>query len=128
MSSHHELSENKIQSRFVSWCRQNKIFVFAIVNQQPMATCCDNMSIVRRILKKLSNEGMVSGVPDLMIPIPMNGYHGLFIEMKTKTNKTAKEQKKIIQWLSNRNYKCIVPHSVEEATHEVTEYLSNSQP
>lgn len=68
---------------------------------------------------------MEEGMPDLMIPIPMSGHHGLFIEMKTKTGKTATRQKALLQWLSDRNYKCVVARSTEEAIAYTKAYLSS---
>ena len=32
--------------------------------------------------------GVKAGVPDLCLPVPMNGYAGLYIEMKYSNNKT----------------------------------------
>ena len=34
--------------------------------------------------KIAKGQGMLSGVPDLFLPVPKNGYHGLFIEMKSE--------------------------------------------
>jgi len=127
VKSQHELSEDKAQARYVSWCRQHKIFIFAIANQQPMAACCENKSIVRRILKKLFRIGLEEGMPDLMIPIPTHGYHGLFVEMKTKTGKAASEQKVLLSWLSDRKYKCIVCHSAEEAILQTKMYFNKPE-
>lgn len=120
----HELDEFKTQTRFVSWCRQNGIFVFAIANQQPMAACCDDKTTVKRILKKLYKSGLEEGMPDLMVPIPSNGYHGLFIEMKKKSGKLAKRQKAIMEWLEKMRYKAVTCHTTEDAIAQTKKYLN----
>jgi len=37
-------------------------------------------------------EGLTAGVADLFLAVPENGFHGLFIEMKTPTGVWSKEQ------------------------------------
>jgi len=48
---------------------------------------------------KLKAEGVKSGVSDIMLPVPLHGYHGLFIELKKPTNKGATKQQ--IEFLSS---------------------------
>ena len=48
--------------------------------------------------------GVKSGVPDLMLPIPKGGYHGLFIELKKEVGGiTSKEQIDWSQFLNQGN-------------------------
>ncbi len=35
----------------------------------------------------LKAEGVKKGVPDIFLPVPLNGYHGLYIEMKVADKK-----------------------------------------
>lgn len=67
--------------------------------------------------------GMRKGVPDLMLPIPMHGYHGLFIEMKAKGGRTSKEQDNWIKALQTFGYKAVVCVGWESARDELEEYL-----
>ena len=123
----HELAEDKHQSRLITWCRQNRIFIFAIANQQPMSACCET-SVIKRILRKLFKLGLEDGMPDLMMPIPSNGFHGLFIEMKASTGKLRDRQIVLLCWLKDRGYKTATCHSFEEAKAEIKSYLNMKEP
>lgn len=37
----------------------------------------------------LKRQGVKAGVPDLCLPVPRNGKHGLYVEMKWQKNKTT---------------------------------------
>lgn len=41
----------------------------------------------------LKRQGVKAGVPDLNLPVALNGFHGLYIEMKFGKNKTTEKQK-----------------------------------
>ena len=49
--------------------------------------------------------GVKAGVPDLCLPVPMNGYAGLYIEMKYGSNKPTAAQKEWIKNLKEYGYK-----------------------
>jgi len=69
--------------------------------------------------------GVKSGIPDLFLPIPARGYHGLFIEMKTKTGgRLSHEQKLWIDALNTFGYRAVVCHGWEEARIELEAYLN----
>ena len=72
--------------------------------------------------KRLRDEGMKAGIPDVAIMIPSSPYHGMFIEFKIHPNKPTEEQLLMIGRL--RGYYCVrVCYSLEEAMEAVREYL-----
>lgn len=76
---------------------------------------------------RLKQEGVRSGVPDLMIPTPSGGFHGLFIEMKRSSGGTvAKEQKDWMSYLVLKGYKAEVCKGYKEARAVIESYLSHT--
>lgn len=71
--------------------------------------------------------GVKAGVPDLCLPVPMNGYAGLYIEMKYGNNKPTAAQKEWIKNLKEYGYKVTVCHGGTEATAELEAYLQGSR-
>lgn len=67
--------------------------------------------------------GVKAGVPDLCLPVAMNGYAGLYIEMKYGKNTTTAKQKEWIQALKDQGYKVEVCYSGVEAAQELENYL-----
>ena len=67
-------------------------------------------------------QGMLSGVPDLFLPVPKNGYHGLFIEMKYGSNKVTENQEKFLQNAANVGYAVSVCYSANEAIKRIEDY------
>ena len=74
--------------------------------------------------KHLKEQGVKSGVPDLCLPVARKEFHGLYIEMKTKTGKPSDNQKWWIAELNNQRYKAVICHGWEEAKQCLTDYLS----
>lgn len=72
---------------------------------------------------KLKRMGVKRGVSDLFLAIPNDGYHGMFIEMKSKKGKLTFEQREFIQYMEEMDYKCVVCKCVEEAIIEIKQYL-----
>ena len=70
--------------------------------------------------------GVKAGVPDLFYPVPLGGYHGLFIEMKTRTGRLAPAQKRWFEALQAFGYKCVVAYGWEEAKIALEEYLDGT--
>ncbi len=69
-------------------------------------------------------EGLRSGVPDLMLPIPRGDYHGLFIELKrSKGGRLSDTQKDWLAFLSGQGYMAVVCHGFDEAKDVRGKYL-----
>lgn len=69
--------------------------------------------------------GVKSGVPDLMLPVQKNGYHGLYIELKREKGGTVSpEQQKWINALRKQGYAVEVCKGFEQARCLLVEYLN----
>ena len=71
----------------------------------------------------LKRQGVKAGVPDLFLPVPRGGYHGLFIEMKYGKNKPTGEQKEWMRRLEEQAYKAAVCYGWQEAADLIMDYL-----
>jgi hypothetical protein len=71
----------------------------------------------------LKKQGVRPGVPDLCLPIASRGYHGLYIEMKTKDGVTSKDQKDWIMSLREQGYAAKVCRGFEDAKEFICKYL-----
>lgn len=83
----------------------------------------------KAIARKLKAEGVQSGVPDLCIPYPINGYYGLFIEMKRKSgvpSDVSSNQKRWLKILSEQGYKTAVAFGCEHAQQILTDYIDEN--
>ena len=121
-------SEHAEQTTLISWFDRTYVSLkgrmFAIPNGAQLAG-----TIAQRAkqVNKLKAEGMQVGVPDLFLPVPCGGYHGLFIEMKRlKGSVTSADQKEWHAYLNGSGYLCVVCKGHEVAISLITEYMSKS--
>lgn len=75
------------------------------------------------IKAKLKAEGVSAGVPDLFIPIPKQGYHGLFVEMKVGKNRTSPEQDEWLALLRKNGYRAAVCYGADAAIKTIDDYI-----
>ncbi len=76
--------------------------------------------------KYLSTEGLVSGVADLILLVPRNGYGSLCIEMKTQKGRLQETQKEWQRAAETNGNKYVVCRSFDEFRQEVVSYLGES--
>lgn len=77
-----------------------------------------------RVALKLKEEGVKPGVPDIFLPLPRGGKHGLYIELKRrKYGRVSPDQLKWLEALMRQGYACAVCHGWEMARDVITEYL-----
>ena len=53
---------------------------------------------------RLKAEGLKPGIADLFLPVPMDGYCGLWLELKVGTNKPTDEQREFIADMNAQGY------------------------
>jgi hypothetical protein len=123
-----QLSEHKEQVQFFNLCDSASLvdksfnLIFAIPNQSYGGTRQDMLRG-----KKLKAEGRKSGVPDIFVPIQNDSYNGLFIEMKTKYNKTQENQDKWLSDLFNHSFDAVIAYSAIDAFNYVCDYLAKRE-
>ena len=73
---------------------------------------------------KLWAEGVKRGVPDLCLPIPRDGYHGLYLELKRVTGGTVSPEQRV--WhaaLREQGYRVEVCKGADAAWAVLCDYL-----
>ena len=74
---------------------------------------------------RLRDEGVLAGVPDIFLPCPSGGKHGLYIEMKRqKGGRVSAPQKAVMQALRMQGYEVAVCHGWQEARDYIEQYLA----
>lgn len=126
--------EDALQSMCVSWFRlqyrDKMIFSFP-------AGYVFGGDARKRIITgaRMKQMGYTNGTPDLFVPHPSQGFHGLFIEMKVKSERivdgkkrTTKgqlsaAQKEVIKLLQKEGYQCAVCYDIKQFTETVKNYF-----
>lgn len=82
---------------------------------------------------KAKAAGMRKGFPDISLPVPRGGHHGLYIELKIKPYRNAKgkmvypqvskEQQWWINALTGNGYRAVVCKGCDAARAEILTYL-----
>ena len=72
---------------------------------------------------KLKRQGVKAGVSDLFLPYPNNGYHGLYIEMKSENGRLSQKQAEFLEDMVEYGYKTAVCYNAESAIAEISKYL-----
>lgn len=76
-------------------------------------------------MNRAKAEGLRVGVPDLMLPVPRHGLHGLFIEMKRiKGSKTEAEQIEWLEFLGSQGYMAVLCKGADAAMDTIKSYLN----
>lgn len=113
-----EPSESQIQRACVRW--------FRITHQdiEPLFFSVPNggyrMATTAKIMKA---EGQRSGVADLILLLPRQGYGALCIEMKTRKGRQSDEQKRFQEMCERHGSKYVICRSFEDFQREIRDYL-----
>lgn len=73
---------------------------------------------------RLRAEGVRAGVPDLCLPVPRGGFHGLYIELKRlRGGRVSDRQKEWLAALGAQGYAVAVCNGWEDAAGTIMGYL-----
>lgn len=73
---------------------------------------------------RLRAEGVRAGVPDLCLPVPRGGCHGLYIELKRlRGGRLSEQQRAWLDALGKQGYAVAVCKGWEEAAETIQRYL-----
>jgi len=108
--------EDSIQKTCVQWFRLQypKKIIFHIPNG-------GNRNI--REAARLKAQGVLAGIPDLLIAEPNGNHSGLWIEMKSPKGRTTKSQDEMMPKLIDRGYRVSICRSLGEFQEVVKYYL-----
>ena len=120
-----EPTEHQVQCTLIQWwqmqCKKWKVpecLLFAVPNG-------GHRNIITA--KKLKDEGVRAGVPDLFLAVPRGIWHGLFVEMKRNNRcRPSGNQVKMLKLLQTRGYHTVVAHSFDEAVEAIKTYLGEA--
>jgi len=115
--------EHLEQCRVVEWVRQ-RVDTGAFAELDLLFAVPNGGKRDIRTAKKLKDEGVRRGVPDLMLPVSRGGYGGLFLEMKVKGGKVSKEQKDFMERVKEQGFFCAVVWDGLEAIELIDSYIS----
>lgn len=72
----------------------------------------------------LKRTGVKAGVPDICLPVPRDGKHGLYLEMKRrKGGEVSVSQRTWLNFLAGQGYATAVCRGWEEAVQVISAYL-----
>lgn len=73
---------------------------------------------------KFKRMGVLPGVPDILIPVPQNGFNGLCIELKIKPNRPTPQQLTVMAEFKKNNWHVEVCYDFDAAIQTINNYLN----
>lgn len=117
-------TESSIQTAFFAWMaiikHPDMKWVHAIPNGGERSAI---------VAGRMKAEGVRKGVWDVLVPVPQQGFHGLYIEFKRAEHRNHKnggltdEQVEFGQYVHAKGYKVRMAYSWREAAMHLCEYL-----
>lgn len=114
------ISEDVIQAQVITWAKRQVNVYPELVRLFHVPNGGQRHAAVAA---KLRGQGVKPGVPDLCLPVPRFGCHGLWIEMKTQDGRVSAPQKDWIAFLRSAGYRVEVCRSFDEARDVLLGYL-----
>lgn len=71
--------------------------------------------------------GLKAGVPDICLPVPRGGYHGLYLELKVGDNQPTAKQEWWLEALADWGYITAVAWGFDDAVAVIETYMEHSE-
>lgn len=107
-------SESLIQTRLVAWMRSEDIPHFSIPNHGKRSRIGGHIQV---------SMGLLKGASDVFLFRASGGYHGYFIELKTKGKKPTVEQYQFMDRAKAEGFKADWYDNLDDAKNAVKNYL-----
>ena len=107
------------QEKVIKWARDNeKNYPFLWM----LHSSLNGVKLSKIQAGKAKASGMLSGVPDLFLPVPRGSFCGLYIEMKSATGRIMPSQSRYLSAVSDFGYSAVVCYSANEAIKTIENY------
>ena len=107
------------QENVIKWARDNeKTYPFLWL----LHSSLNGVRLSKIQAGKAKASGMLSGVPDLFLPVPRGSFCGLYIEMKSATGRIMPSQSRYLSAVSDFGYSAVVCYSANEAIKTIENY------
>ena len=108
------------QAKVIAWARANE-------NNYPylwmLHSSLNGVKMTKAQAGRAIAQGMLSGVPDLFLPVKNNNFVGLYIEMKSTKGRVSVEQSRYLKCAAENGYSVVVCYSAVEAINTIKSYL-----
>ena len=124
------MKELDLQALVIDWARL-KIYEYPALEWLYACPNGSNYGKDRRLAaiqaKRMRDEGLLPGVPDLFLPYPARGKHGYYLELKRPgaMNEVRQGQREFMAWAESVGYLCNVFDNFEDITESLVWYLSD---
>lgn len=116
-----EPSEHAIQTAMVEW----SVRAAGAIPELRLLYAVPNGGARNLIVaRKLKAEGVKPGVPDLHLPVARLGFHGLWIETKTKVGRVSPDQRVWHAALREQGHLVVVVRSALQGIELLSGYLA----
>jgi hypothetical protein len=111
------------QAKVIAWARANE-------RNYPylwmLHSSLNGLKRTKNAQGKAKAQGMLSGVPDLFMPVAIGNSKGLYIEMKSAKGRISPEQSKFLKAASDFGYSCFICYSAVDAIDKIKGYYNLS--
>ena len=107
------------QAKVIAWARANE-------RNYPylwmLHSSLNGLKRTKNAQGKAKAQGMLSGVPDLFMPVAIGDSKGLYIEMKSAKGRVSVEQSRYLKCAAENGYAVSVCYSANEAIKRIEDY------